>query len=216
MLSVSKQTVRRLGCVIVGTIVLTAPARAAGPAVRVEEDWKLVVNEPNNSVNSPQFHTTMSPLSHLDSFYAQVTWNYRWTPNFTPGGLQLHAWDGDTEIRARGVRVTELSTTAETITWTQSLETDGAQLLFQIKNGNSTTWGTFDRDMYINMSANLPDLSSYSPDVSVENSCITYGSNRVNLLVITQVRYYDAAGVLVALDSTPRVVYQPESGATGG
>ena len=47
------------------------------PVIRVEEDWILVVNEPDYAVDSPQFHTVMSPDNHIDSYYAQVTWNYK-------------------------------------------------------------------------------------------------------------------------------------------
>jgi len=50
--------------------------------MRVEEDWVLV--EPDGDVLAPQFHTLMSPFIHLDSFYAQVTWNYWELPEFEP------------------------------------------------------------------------------------------------------------------------------------
>ena len=45
--------------------------------LRVEEDWKLVLLEPDGLQNAPQFHSVMSPSGDLDSLYAQVTWNYR-------------------------------------------------------------------------------------------------------------------------------------------
>lgn len=191
--------------------VLTSAAFAQeepNPVVRVEEDWKLVLNDPNTSVDSPQFHTTMSPVPGVESYYAVVTWNYYEAPDFVAGGLQLHSWNGDTEIRRRGVMTAPLSTTAETITWTQALQTDGIMLVFSIQNGNSATWGAFGRDMQIEANANLPDLNAYTTGTSVGNSCITYGQNRVNLLMITAVRRYDAEGNLLSTDETPRVVYQ--------
>lgn len=196
---------------LTGAVLLTmtavSTAWADAPVLRVEEDWQLVLNEPDDNVNSPQFHTVMSPLGDLDSFYAQVVWNYQETPEFLPGGLQLQSWNGEERIRTRGVGEIQLSTAAETITWTQSLETDGTMLLFRIQNGQSTTWGAFGKDMSIDAEASLPDLGAYSASVSAANSCITYGANRVNLLMITEVRRY-GQDELISVDQTPRVVYQ--------
>jgi hypothetical protein len=157
-------------------------------------------------VDCPQFHTVMAPLANTDSYYAQVIWNYRELPDFVPGGLQLQSWNADTLIRTRSVGDTQLSTSAETIFWTQALETNGLALVFQIQNGQSLTWGTFGKDMMISWDASIPDLSGYTTDGSVANSCITYGGNRVNILALVQVRYYGASG-LVATDATPRIVY---------
>jgi hypothetical protein len=204
-----RQTVLGLAAAI---LVVCAPAarsqEAPKPVVQVEEDWTLVLNDPSTTVDSPQFHTTMAPSPNVDGYYAVVTWNYYEAPDFVAGGMQLHSWDGDTEIRRRGVKTEPLSTTAETITWTQRLQTDGTMLVFSVDNGHSTTWGDFGRDMQIEANANLPDLAAYSTDTSIANSCITYGQNRVNLLVITEVRRYDADGTLVSTDTTPRIVYE--------
>jgi hypothetical protein len=177
------------------------------PIIHVEEDWMLVLNEPDGNVDSPQFDTVMSPFQDVDSFFAQVLWNYRETPDFTSGGVQLQSYEGERLIRRKSMEFGQLSTTAETITWTQGLITDGVTLSFEVTNGQSITWGAFGKDMSISSDANLPDLSAYSPDVSAQQSCITYGSNRVNEMVITQVRYYGATGLL-GVDNTPRVVFQ--------
>lgn len=176
------------------------------PVIRVEEDWTLVLNEPDNAVDSPQFHTVMSPDNHLESYYAQVTWNYKQQPDFTSGGLELSACDGEEALRSRSVETRQLSTSAETITWSQSLETDGTALKFTVFNGNGSTWGTFGKDMTIDMDAYLPLLNAYNSYVSQENSCITYGTNRVDLLMITQVRRYGVSGLL-STDNTPRIVF---------
>ncbi len=198
--------------------VSPAPAQSAGdtaappstePVLRVEEDWILVLNEPDGNVDSPQFHTVMSPFADVGSFFAQVLWNYRETPDFTSGGVQLQSYNGEDLIRRRSMEYGQLSSTAETITWTQSLTTDGALLSFEVSNGRSTTWGTFGRDMRIDEDADLASLGDYSPDVSATESCVTYGSNRVETMSIVQVRYYGASGLL-RVDATPRVVFELE------
>lgn len=210
---------RRLGLCASGAsalslLVIAPPARSiegvSEPVVRVEEDWQLVMNEPDENVDSPQFHTVMSPYDHVDTHYAQVLWNYRETPDYTAGGVQLQSYDGDYLIRTRSVEYRQLSTSAEAIRWTQSLQTDGATLTFSVFNGTSTTWGSFGRDMVIDFSASLNDLGGYSPDASASNSCVTYGTNRVDSLSITEVRYYGADGSLLYTDSNPRVVFQYE------
>lgn len=182
----------------------------ADPVVRVEEDWQLVLNEPDDAMTSPQFHTVMSPLSNIDTSYAQVLWNYREVPDFVAGGLQLQGWNGEQMVNSKTVRITPLSTSAETIRWTQVLEIVWGELFFDIINGQSTTWGLFGKDMRLQQYGTVPNLNAYSPQVSVNNSCITYGSNRVTQLVITEVRYYGPWGLLYT-DSTPKTVYAESS-----
>lgn len=183
----------------------------ANSVVRIEEDWELIVNEPNESVEAPQFHTVMSPYGNLGGYYAQVIWNYREIPDYTSGGLQLQSWNGDMRIRQKSVGDSQLSTASETISWTQVLETSGTILSFAIINGQSSTWGEFGRDMRIDEDAAVESLIGYNPDVSRQSSWITYGSNRVNLLRIKQVRRYGPNG-LVSTDNTSRVVFELHSG----
>ncbi|HOW69141.1 MAG TPA: hypothetical protein PKY77_00955 [Phycisphaerae bacterium] len=172
---------------------------------RVEEDWVLVLNEPDDAITSPQFHTVMSPTGNMDSSYAQVLWNYREVPEFAAGGLQLQGWNGEQMVNSKTARIIPLSTTAETIRWTQVLEVVEGELFFDIVNGQSTTWGSFGKDMRLQQSSTTSNLNAYNTQVSVDNSCVTYGSNRVTQLVIIEVRWYGESGLLYT-DSTPRVI----------
>ena len=196
---------------LLGLSVPTAlQAGFSEPVLGVVEDWELVLNEPNQALHAPQFHTVMSPFGHLDSLFAQVTWNYRELPDFTSGGLQIQAWNGETILVEKSFGTEKLSTTAETVRWTQILQTDGAKVSFTIKNGQSTTWGNFGypaQNMKIQGSASLPNLDGYSPSLSVENSRISFCSNRVGSLKITEVRYYGASGLL-GVDTTDKVVFE--------
>jgi hypothetical protein len=191
------------------TLPGTSIADGGGEAVvRVEEDWELVLNEPDFDINCPQFHTVMSPFGNLGNFYAQVTWNYREQPGYTSGGVQMQGWSGENLLLTKSFRSDEMSTVAETVNWTQTLETNGEWLKFRIENGVSTTWGDFGGDvMTIADAANLDNLNGYSSSVSTGNSWITYGSNRVNLLVLREVRRYGASGLL-SVDIQPKVVFQ--------
>ncbi len=188
----------------VTSAVSTTPVEE--PIVRVEEDWVLVLNAPDTDLDAPQFHTMMSPFGHVDSYFAQVTWNYQEDPEFVSGGLQLQSWNGDDLVRRRSIDREQLSTEAEIITWTQTLETDGSVLSFSIVNGQSSTWGEFGRDMTIGQDVSLANLNDYNTDVTVENSWITYGANRVTGMAILEVRRYGESG-LISVDSQPRIVF---------
>ena len=213
-------TQKRAGLV---TLALTAVVImvAAGPSafvvasdpeletvLRVEEDWNLILTEPDNVAESPQFHTVMAPSNRLEYVYLQSTWNYHETPDYIPGGVQLQAWREGNCVFANGYLASRLlSTQGETITWTQALSTDGHFLRFEILNGSSTTWGPFGGStMRLVGSMQIPNLNGYTPQLSVENSGVTYGANRVMVLAITAVRYYGIDGLLYE-DHTPRVVF---------
>lgn len=135
-----------------------------------------------------------------------MSWNYREEPDFASGGLQLYNYQGESLLRYQSPRYQPLSTTAETITWTQVLVTSSHYMGFQITNGQSTTWGTFGA-MSLSRTPGLNNLNGYSPVASVRNTCVTYGSNRVDLLMLASVRYVYSDGTVV-IDSTPRVVVE--------
>ena len=185
---------------------------ASEPIVRVEEDWRLVLNEPDHAVDAPQFHTVMSPYADLESVYMQATWNYWEQPDFESGGLQLQTWESDQSVADKGFfERQQLSTNTETITWTQVLDNNGEVLFFGIENAQSQTWGAFGgENMKVHTDRHVSDLNGYRPEVSATNSWVTYGANRVDLLVITAVRYYGRSGLLYQ-DTTARVIYQLSS-----
>ncbi len=205
----------RLNVLIAGAALLAGPVIAGAqdaapqpPVTRVEEDWVLAVYEPNGSLYAPQFHTVMSPVDDLDGYYFQVTWNYCELPDFAAGGFQVQSWFGDRDLDSHDVENLELSRTAEFITWTQVMETNGFQIGFSLINGRSQSWGAFDHPRTtIVQDGTVTNLDQYSPEDSVANACITYGQNRVYLLRLKAVRYYHETELLWT-DSTPRDVYK--------
>ena len=186
-----------------------APATLDDEAVfRVEEDWELVLNQPGAELESPQFHTVMSPSAGLQSTYFQATFNYRDAETYAPGGMQVQAVRGSDVSAIKEVGSAPLSTTAETVTWTQQIRLKDGTLRFLIKNGQSSSWGSFGgASMLLNTTSTLPNLNGYTTSTSVGNSLITYGSNRVNTLSITRVRYYGSDGSLLHTDESPKLVY---------
>lgn len=194
------------------TILGATEIEPGGGIIRVEEDWEIILLEPGDDLHVPQFHTVMSPYQSQNATYFQVSWNYREEPDFQPGGLQLQAWGGDDYFGGRDVDIGGLSRDAETVTWTQSLSVDLTDLTFAITNGHSSSWGSFGGEsMTVRLPRAMHSLSGYSTNVSAQGSWITYGSNRVVRLQITEVRTYNEEG-LVSRNSTPRVVYQYQDG----
>lgn len=208
---------RGLSALACGSVLLlglagNAWAQSADAVTRVEEDWVMVLVEPETAHCSPQFSTTMSPKGNLDGRYVQMCWNYRDDPDFAPGGMQMHAWKQDVELATRSADLGNFSNAAETARWTQVMEISGENLRFSIQNGYSSSWGHFGGPaMSLSISRDEGNLNSYSANVSRANSGISFGTNRVRLLAIWQVRRYGQNGLL-SVDSTPRIVYRSEGG----
>jgi hypothetical protein len=190
------------------TLLLVFLGLQSPDIMKVEEDWELVLNVPADELETPQLHSAMSPHANMEGLYAQITWNYREQPDFNAGGMQLQAWYEDSFIIKKNFGSDALSTTSETVSWTQGIETTGTWIKFYIQSGQSQTWGDFGgTDLTLSGSYAVGNLNAYSPDVTVAHSWITFGSNRVNMLRIKEVRYYDAGGNLVNTDTTPKVIH---------
>lgn len=205
-------------CLMIGAslVILAFPVAAeaqlpvplAEPVTGVEEVWQLVLVEPDGEVYSPQFTTVMSPTGNLGSFYVQVSWNYREFPDFVPGGYQVQAWNNDALVGVRDDPEDVFNDHLEVTVWTQTMATTCSGVAFAVFDGQSTTWGLFGGpETIVGDNIAIANLDGYSPDVSVRNSRITFGANRVALLMIQEVRYYGSDTGLLYVDTTPRVAY---------
>ncbi len=199
-------------CVLVFGIL----AAMAGPlwadttsVVRIEEDWELVISTPVPDNNAPQITCLFSPVGNVDSLYATFSLNHCDVPSFTPGGLQLQIWEGKKNLsHKRYANEALLSTPGETIRWTQVMRLAEGELVVEIVNGTSTTWGNFGGDDSLKLTApsSLQDLGQYDPQISVKHSSVSFAANRVQSLVLKSVRAYNFSG-LAGEDKTPRVVH---------
>lgn len=190
-------------------------AQNAGSDVyRIEEDWQLVVNNPDVDENGPQVTCTISPLD-MDTEYCALDLNYHTQPDYVAGGLQLHTWDPLDPIEYTNSIHTEImSTSGETVTWTQTMNynNDGT-ITFQVINGQSQTWGTFGGQnglsghLTLTTTTALSNLNGYTSDVSLNNSGVSFASNLVDSLTLMAVRYYDKNGNLLNEITTPQAVH---------
>jgi hypothetical protein len=182
---------------------------ASADVFRVQEDWELVLDEVSECKHAPQFETLMCPFSELGGSFARVTWNYQELPAYVPGGFQMQTWGGDILFLRRDREGEVFSTAGETVAWTQELEIDGSDLYFRVHRGQSTTWGSFGgQDARLRLALAPENLNGYRSTISVDGSGITYGANRVLVLRIKEIRYYNEQGELLAVDPTSRIVHQ--------
>ena len=199
----------RLLLVLLIVVTFSSVAFAEGPAVRVEEDWELVIATPDPDRDAPQVTCVLSPQGSLDSYYVTFELNHQSELTFEAGGLQLQIWDAEALIGDKGYPDRNiLATAGETITWTQSVEVRDGVATFEVTNGSSTTWGTFGGQGYLKamLPTELSNVSGSSSAVSTGHSGVSYAANRVGSLTLKKVRYYNADGKLIAEDTAPKVV----------
>ena len=191
-----------------------APLAAPEPD-RIEEDWQVVVANPDPTASGPQMTTCMSPSSDPAQPFVTFYLNYEDYPSWRPGGMQVKAYGATPgmstsppvlDAHSSGTGVCE--TSEETLTWTQQLTLSGGNIDFNIINGQSETWGKFGQGQGlsgVSMPSTLSDLGAYQPDYSVSKSGVSWQSNRVTSMTLVQVRYYSGS-VLLSTDTTPRTV----------
>lgn len=185
------------------------PVRA-DHVVCVEEDWELVVDEPEQGVCAPQVTCTMAPSREVEQGYAAFDLNHRSQPNFVAGGMQLHVWSPAHPLASASAnKCGMLHHSGETVRWTQRMTLLSHLLCFSIANGQSQTWGAFDAShgLVAMVATTAENLDEYSPDVSTAHSGIGYAANRVQSLKLLRVRRYWSSGA-VTLDERVRVVHE--------
>lgn len=179
---------------------------------RIEEDWELVVGVPSPNSDAPQVTCLVSPVDNVDGLHAAFLINHHDAPTFAEGGLELQVWNGDRLLASnRWPNQAVMTTTGETVRWTQSMTIGNDGLVFEILGGDSATWGNFggQGDLKITAPTTLENLNGFTPVVSVENSDVGYASNRVQSLKLKSVRAY-AGDQLIGEDNTPQVIHTLE------
>jgi hypothetical protein len=175
---------------------------------QVEEDWQLVIANPDLSGNGPQITSCMSPVGDGSTPFVAFDMNYREFPVYQPGGMQLQAWSGKKVLATSSFIGPLFNTAGETLTWTQRMGVANGTVSYQIANGQSVTWGNFgqgDSQLSVSYNTTATSMAGYNPSLSVANSGVTWESNLVTSMTLLRVRYY-ANGQLIATDTTARQV----------
>jgi hypothetical protein len=196
---------------LVAAVMLAAGAAhaVAQDIVHVEEDWELVLGGPDPNSCGPQVACTMSPFSDIRNTFFTIEVNHRSAPYWTPGGITIHQWSGDSRIQSLDRQDRSImQTDNETVTWTQSLDLHNNWLTFQITNGSSSTWGPFGYNhLQLSTAWGANHINNYTPDVSVSQSGVAYAGNRVKSLRIKAIRVTLSDGSDFT-DDTVRIVQQ--------
>lgn len=174
------------------------------PWVRIEEDWELVINEPDQLVNCPQLTIYLTPDFERSDMYFQLQLNHAADANFSGGGFRVSALQNEWSVdEARSLTRALLSVDDDVVRWTSVMAVHNGEVLFAIKNGSCQSWGTFGGPEYLlRMPAEgLQDLSRYTPVQSAEDVDVGFGSNRVQSLILKRVRAYREDGTHVVIDA---------------
>jgi hypothetical protein len=213
-------------------LILTAPAFSQEPAddgtdpgtgtgttavdfgsetiIRVEEDWLVDVGVTDENCSAPEIVTVFGPGDPNLGLHAVFEMNHCTAPSFSRGGMQLQAWWANWYLGSkRYFNEAELLTTVERVQYTCCTRLYDHRLYLEIKNGSSVTWGNFGGDSYLQLKlwSDRSNLNSYNPGNSIAHSRVTFGANRVNRFLRTEIRYYTADGDVI-VDGTDTYVHQ--------
>ena len=183
-------------------------AQTPGVLHRIEEDWEMVINDPDPETNSPQVSFVISPNATDEGCYFQLQMNYAADETYSSGGFQVSAVRDDVIIEeARSAGRSLLSYDNETVRWTTVMAAIDGRLFFAVKDGSGQSFGEFGGPEYLVRMSNdhIADLSEYTPSKSVEMVDIGFGGNRVASVVLKTVRLYYADGTVqtVAVNASP-------------
>jgi len=164
--------------------------------IKVEEDWEMVVTDPDPTTNAPQVTCVTSPVGHVNGLYVAFDLNHHSLTDYYSGGLQLQLWNNDVPVANDYPSMYQmLSNDNETVTWTQRMKVNEGLLKFEVVNGVSASWGAFGgSNLLVFVPSSMSDLNQYNPDVSVANSGVGFAGNRVESLTLKRVRLYKRNG----------------------
>ncbi len=186
-----------LSVILSGAFALPSGGQSGPNVVGVEEDWEVVLREPDPEKSSPQILTWISPTQSLEGQHFGVDLNLVQRPDFSSGGFQVRAFEDEKVVdNSFSENGDKLSHPGETIRWTQKMFLANNQLYCEVTNGSSQSWGTFGgpatRVRFLD--AEVVTLNSYSPNRSAEWSGVGYGANRVEHFRLKTVRLYTSDG----------------------
>ena len=190
----------RHGLLMAAVICCAAAASDDAPAanvIAIEEHWEVLVGEPNGDASGPQITMVMSPTYNLGADFFLFTINHHTEPSFSAGGMQVQHWyNEDLQEAQLGPDEGLLSHNNETISWVQRMSIGGGNLTFEITDGASESWGSFGGNGHLRVSATTlqSNLNDYRPAISLTDSGVNYGGNRVESVTLKLLRWWDDEG----------------------
>ena len=173
-------------------VALSSVANATEPTLfMVEEDWELVIREPQAAINSPQIAFFMYPDADHADCYFQLQLNYAAEDSYSSGGFRVGAFCNETPVDEERSNVREtLSWDGDRLSWTNAMAVFDGKLMFALKDGTGLQWGTFGGPEYL---VEMDDqemhaLDHYTPEKSLNSVDIGFGSNRVSSIRLKRVR----------------------------
>jgi hypothetical protein len=182
---------------VLGVAALMAASASAIEIVAIEESWELKLGEPDAASSSPQVSMVMSPTGNLDGKFFAFTLNCHTAPDWAAGGTQVQLWDGEGLVDSHvGSNQGTLNTTNETVSWVQRTSLVDGQLVFEVVNGHSESWGDFgsEGELRVAVDSDLVNLNDYRPAISLEQSGVAFAGNRVKSLILQKLRWIDSEG----------------------
>ena len=171
-----------------------------GSIYKVEEEWEIVIDDPDPSINSPQITFFVTPNPAEPNCYFQLQMNYAADDTYSSGGFHVGAFHSGTLLdEARSATRRTLTVDGDRVRWTNVMAAIDGQLLFAVKDGYGDDWGEFGGPEYLVRmeSDHIDDLSHYTPYESLQMVDIGFGANRVRSVTLRSVRlYYDDGRVV--------------------
>lgn len=182
----------------------------APPIVRVEEDWEVVIGDPDPEADLPQVVTVFGPTNAFFGTHTVFELNHGTLPSFVAGGMQIQVWWGESLVGYKQQnQPVQLAIAGEIVRYTTVTELSNHVLKMRVVNGTSETWGGFGGGslMLVELISLRSDLNPYDPYNSINHSRVTFGANRVNRFLRREIRFYSAEGLYLQ-DQTPTYVHK--------
>jgi hypothetical protein len=199
------------GFLLVSVLMAQSCAAQLPEIYKVEEDWGMVIHEPDAINVSPQVTFAIMPCGaehvdeddqHAHNCYFQLQMNYSADENFSAGGFHVAAVENEDLVdEARSDDQIELATHHDHVTWTSVMAVVSDKLMFAVKDGHGTDWGNFGGPEYLVQMSTCPisDLGNYSYETSLDNVDVSFGANRVDSIELIRVRLYYTNGNMVTI-----------------
>lgn len=172
--------------------MMASVAHATDPELfMVEEDWELVINEPDVQINSPQVAFFLYPDADHSDCYFQLQMNYAAEDGYSSGGFRVGAFCNEVAVDEERSNIRQsLAWDNDQIRWTSAMAVFNGKLMFAVKDGYGMQWGPFGGPEYL---VEMDDqemhcLDHYSPSKSLQSVDIGFGANRVASIKLKTVR----------------------------